>query len=261
MSEPLVAAICLTRDRPLMLRRAVESFRAQTYPNKRLYILDTSERAQTEALGTHDYAHIPDWAGTKIGTLRNLVIEACDCDPDIIVTFDDDDVSSPNRIAEQVALLQSSGADAVGYSELLFWRTCGCDEPGSLVEGMCDGHHGEAWLYRKPKLVPPPGTTLCYWRRTWERKLFPDAPRGPQATGEDYLWCQGLNVVCPPTGIEINPQGQALREPMIIASIHSANSSKAYDIENKIAGGSREWTRVEAWDNFCRERMWLEVAA
>ena len=41
---------------------------------------------------------------------------------DILVHLDDDDYSHPNRIAEQVVLLQSSGADCVGYREMLFWQ-------------------------------------------------------------------------------------------------------------------------------------------
>ena len=60
--------------------------------------------------------------GTK---LRNFAGEANGPAwmPEILIHWDDDDYSHPNRIAEQVALLQSSGADAtVGFREMLFWR-------------------------------------------------------------------------------------------------------------------------------------------
>ena len=40
----MVCAILLTRDRPEMAARAIQSFREQTYGNVLLFVLDTSEK-------------------------------------------------------------------------------------------------------------------------------------------------------------------------------------------------------------------------
>ena len=137
-----------------MAARAVRAFREQTYKNKRLLVFDTGQRDQPSPPDEGiSYWHRPEWIGTTptIGALRNVANGLTKAD--IIVTWDSDDVSHPNRIAEQVAHLQSSGADVVGYNELLFWR-----EP-------------QAWLYKAPRGTAP-GTSLCYKRSTWERKPF-----------------------------------------------------------------------------------------
>ena len=55
-------------------------------------------------------------------TLRSMRQSRAMTTHDILIHWDDDDYSHPNRIAEQVALLKSSGADVVGFSEMLSWR-------------------------------------------------------------------------------------------------------------------------------------------
>ena len=212
MTEPLVACIMLTRDRPAMARRAVEAFRAQTYPNKRLTIVNTGCFVETlERFDLNDggigHTHFPTGrlSALSIGELRNSANDAAigGARAEVLVHWDDDDWSHPNRIAEQVALLQSSGAEVVGYNELLFWRE-GVIQTGLLPTGRLPATHepamrnfqGEAWLYSKQNNLPGAlGTSLCYWRRTWERKPFPDLPKRPKGSGEDYEWLKGLNVV------------------------------------------------------------------
>ena len=114
----------LTRDRPEMAKRAVASFRAQTYENACLLMFNTGcDMPGLSSLGRPStrkvvHWHRPEYAGKTIGELRNLAIQAehewWGFKSDIIAHFDDD-LSHPNRLAEQVALLQQSGADAVGY--------------------------------------------------------------------------------------------------------------------------------------------------
>ena len=288
MTEPLVCAVMLTCDRPEMAARAVRSFRAQTYERKTLLVWNTGESDEIECGCGPTGFHVVDAnLGQSIGMLRNSAIgfpTGYD-KPDIIAHFDDDDYSHPDRIAEQVALLQSSGADAVGYREMLFWRETSVEQPRpTYPSGEHKGErvwrdHDEAWLYshnqpNKPNHVL--GTSLCYWRKTWERKPFPDAPKGPGASGEDWLWQQGLNVkaasamfehgesthpdtcdcgLCGPGQRTVIHGGNC--EPRMIASIHGQNSSQAYNLELLIAKGSREWRRVPEWDDYARGKMQL----
>jgi hypothetical protein len=174
----------------------------------------------------------------SIGWLRN---EANTSFPsvDIIAHFDDDDWSHPNRLTEQVALLQASGADAVGYNEMLFWRN-----------QLWDGGPGDAWLYSNPRPNYALGTSLCYWRKAWERSPFTDGPK-PEGTSEYHHWFKQGGV----TVASKSSFGGSEGEPRMVARIHGKNFG-AYDIEKQIAGGSREWKRVPSWD--ARVRSILE---
>lgn len=225
MTEPRVLAVCLTKDRPDMARQAVEAFRRQTYENAEMLILDSSEDPMVPVKDVDAIqVHIPKsgWARPQtIGDLRNAgnsfpsTVLKGGC-PDIICHWDDDDWSHPNRIAEQVALLQSSGAEAVGYRQMLFWRE---------VER-------EAWLYTGAIC----GTSLCYWRKTWEAHPFP-----PISDGEDTQFITALKKV---KGITAMAD-----EPRLIARIHG-QANPAYRPE-AMREAAHHWTRVPEWDKYC----------
>jgi hypothetical protein len=245
-TEPTVCAILLTADRPALARRAVECFRRQTYRRKCLFVLDTTKGAGnrpllTDALRGEFTACAHLMIPLTIGELRNeanrtarTVFESDILQPDILIHWDDDDWSHQHRIAEQVALLQSSGADCVGYNQMLFWR----EDPNGM-DAL-----SEAWLYSNPNPGYALGTSLCYWRKTWERKPFPAT-----SYGEDLQFCIGLKCV----GVKTWAEDSDIREPRMIARIHGGNTSTAYD-PAKMARNS-EWKRVPEWDEHCRRTL------
>jgi Glycosyl transferase family 2 len=216
MSEPTVCGLMLTADRHELASKAVACFLRQTYKNKALVIYDTGEKPLPVEVGDN-IAHLraPE-RGLPIGALRNNANRFVGAD--IIVHWDDDDWSHPNRIAEQVAFLQESGAQAVGYNELLFWR-----EP-------------QTWLYTHTRQDYAAGTSLCYWRKTWEGKQFRDDFPQPNGTGEDHEWIQGLTVHA--------TSGLVGTHPRIVARIHGRNTSGAYQNIDE----STSWTRAEGLD-------------
>ena len=243
--QPSVTALMVTRNRPSLRERALKCFDAQTYANKSVLILDTSD-----GIG-HDLreggisvirsdntvmAYRPP-SNFTIGELRNMALGLTTRDTEIVIHLDDDDWSHPNRIAEQVVLLQSSGADCVGYREMLFWK-----QPD-----------GEAWLYsnRDPRYCL--GTSLCYWRKTWERKPFEATSQG-----DDHLFTLGLKCVSVTSifdvhndpYIDVLPNGEADKTPRMIARIHAGNTSNAYDPADMRKAS--EWKRVPEWDSHAR---------
>ena len=245
MSKPTVCAVMLTCDRPEMARRAVECFRSQTYQAKKLLVYNSGESDEIECGCGPECYHViiqfPASASPTIGTLRNLANSYRTGfgheQSDILIHWDDDDWSHPNRIAEQVALLQSSGADVVGYNEMLFWR-----EP-EMQNSLGLTRPGEAWLYSgSPAQIL--GTSLCYWRRTWERKPFEATSQGEDARFIAGLKCGGITSL----------QGS---EPRMIARIHAGNSSNAYrpDVMAAVERQGGEWRRVPEWDVQCRSVM------
>lgn len=241
-----------------MLERAVACFTAQTYQNKRLYILDTGpDTYQDETVLGIFRQGLPTFHGRTIGALRN----EANARPvgEIICHWDDDDWSHPRRIEEQVALLQSSGKDgkdAVGYRDMLFW-----DSTKSLyvVEGKDTGAFegsykplAEAWLYESQQIERYVlGTSLCYWRKAWERVPFPDRMRGEDDAWQQCVATLGISAIGDVNAImplkKLIPQGY---EPRMIASIHEGNQCR-------VITPSKEWRRVPEWDEAVRERMSL----
>lgn len=267
--EPLVCAVMLTKDWNEMAKRAIECFRSQTYQNKYLLIWDTSGmRPFAYSWDLPENIHVcEDVSEFTIGTLRNRAIgwDHGKDTPQVMIHWDDDDWSHPNRIAEQVALLQASGKQAVGYRDMLFWRRIECPNdqcvggPAGLTEDgsaclKCGGrtYIGEAWLYSNNDPRYCLGTSLCYWRAAWERRPFPDISRG-----EDKAWLREVDSV------GVSSLGQMWwqeglgpvveqKEPRMIASIHSGNHV-VYEPQRS----PHNWKRVPEWDAHCRATMTL----
>ncbi len=252
MTEPTVACIMLTRDRHELAAKAVKCFESQRYGNKRLVIFDNGTACIVRHHGHFQHCEVGGSQKT-IGVLRNEANAFAKSDEEILIHWDDDDFSHPNRIGEQVALLQASGADAVGYNEMLFWRW-----QRSVADTMSERAYretvgplkGQAWLYSNTK---PPGyalgTSLCYWRKTWEQHHFANETQGV----EDH-WLREKNVVsvsslCAPG------KDPTFQEPRMIARIHSGNTSNGYRLEEYVAAGSKEWKRVPEWDARVRELL------
>ncbi len=294
MHNPTVACVLLANGRPEMVRRAVKSFRAQTYADKHLLIYDTSEPNMIdlcELAGVHmDDEDVTireskalDHHGNRksIGYLRNRANHNASF-ADIICHWDSDDWSHPNRIAEQVALLQSSGAECVGYNEMLFWAdacavhfcgmtpggvSCACGNRYPRTYGYCNKckappPDAEAWLYRSN--IPTHtenyaiGTSMMYWRSTWEQFPFPDYSEGCDdlrwASGDSKTGTRAVKIVAK-NSLAFLDTDKAGCSPRMIASIHGGNTCANVDSTSK--GGKEVWKRVPSWDGYCREAMKL----
>jgi hypothetical protein len=243
--KPTVQCVMLANGRPEMVARAIKSFLAQTYHGARLLVYDTSRVPLVR-----DRSWGIDWATNyghvaSIGALRNQA-NAC-ANGEIILHWDSDDWSHQNRIAEQVALLQSSGAECVGYGDMLFWETPKALPPYTDEQLKSFGEYGDggaAWIYRAAIPNYAIGTSMCYWRQTWEHNPFPDRSEGC----DDLDWFH--------RGVKIHAVSSSTIEgyrsvPVMIASIHGSNTCA------KIDAKQREWTRTPQWDAFCREAMKL----
>lgn len=250
---PLVACVMLVNGRPEMVRRAVESFRAQMYERKRLYVYDTGALPCTDSLpdGFPDF-NIMYHRGLNrcesIGKLRNAANwwgarpTAMDSpDAEVIAHWDSDDLSHPQRLAEQVALLQSSGAEAVGYNEALFWHESALNDQHPMWDRT--DRPGEAWIYSKMTRWDVVGASLCYWRQTWEQVPFQDTNQG-----EDVAFWKRVD------SMGVSGIGDGL--PRIICAIHSDSTTKGTPVPN-----SPQWRRAPEYDEYCRDKMRLEGKA
>lgn len=254
MSKPSVCAVMLVNGREAMARRAIRSFEAQTYQRKQLLVFDTGRPYCNLVADTVIEAH--EFDQQTVGELRNCANELVDRAVQIIVHWDSDDYSHPNRISEQVALLEVSGKDVVGYRDMLFW-----DETKGQ---FCGGQFCGAWMYENDNSKFLLGTSFCYWRSVWERHPFPDLPKGPQSAGEDTVWLDGLRRLGISSGVPatLSP-GRPLGfdqpseddcQPRMIASIHGGNTS-GFWLQHR--DKEPMFRRAPEWDSYCREKMAL----
>ena len=120
--DPLVSCLCVTKRRPEHLRRAVQCFLSQTYPNTELVVVHPHNDEETrqclasfgsDRLKPYPVA-VPD---ISLGDLRNLSIEYAT--GEYACAWDDDDWYSPERIAQQYAALRASAKHVVILTRLL----------------------------------------------------------------------------------------------------------------------------------------------
>ncbi|MGH8552821.1 MAG: glycosyltransferase family 2 protein, partial [Methylococcales bacterium] len=99
MSTPLIACLCPAYKRPDFLRNSIACFVSQTYPNKRLVILDDSGQHGVQDCPAENwrllsqpdrYPNLP----SKFNSLAAMVPEA-----DILVVWEDDDIYLPHHLA------------------------------------------------------------------------------------------------------------------------------------------------------------------
>jgi glycosyltransferase involved in cell wall biosynthesis len=230
---PHVTCVCLTADRQAYTDRAVAGFLAQSYPNKSLLILDNGEtpyRWPSNAPGVSVIRYL-DIPNKSIGKLRNLANE---CKPgEIIAHWDSDDYSHPLRLAWQVQRLQEAGdrvglpkAECVGYRSLLFYRKA----------------DSSAWLFTHEKPSYCVGTSLLYWRKTWEAHPFEE-----RNVGEDLIWLRGVK--------SYGDAGFFKDEPAMVAEVHESNTTKLDHV--MVHNPAESWTRKPEWDARLKELMKL----
>ncbi len=248
MTEPLVVAVMITNNRLQLACRAICSFEAQTFGNKKLLVFDNSNRLGERKV---EYDHMalvvsPQSNGLSIGALRNVANQAAieQFNPDILINWDDDDVSHPHRIASQVLHLQTTQIDrrtagqgiypapAIGYRDLLWWNSV----------------KGEAWLYSNESNHYCLGTSLCYWPETWRRNPFPNSNIGEWREASVGQF-----------GFSSLVDG----EPMIIGEWHGKNGAcegskpSVTPWEMVESRWSNVWKRVPEWDERLKARMAL----
>ncbi len=236
MSDPIVTAVMLVNGREAMVRRALKSFRSQTYKNKRLMIYDTGWESPEIRLRYDKYEGYDCNRGSKdsIGTLRNKANALVTSD--VLIHWDSDDWSHPERMAEQVAFLQSSGAECVGYHDMICLDTT----PGQFAG---------AWQYSSAVRPYCMGTSMCYWRAAWN-----SVPFAGTNDGCDDLWWRDRVVMESVTSqgggehMEGNTDVVSVA-PRMIVSIHGGNRCA------RIAEGFPEWTRLPHMDKWTREAM------
>ena len=109
---PLISCLCPTKNDPSIVKKAVNCFNNQTYPNKELILVTDEKNPHLEALKMFVGGNIKLFEaphGSVIGTLRNISVD--NARGEYIATWDDDDISHPERIASQCAAIKQSNKE------------------------------------------------------------------------------------------------------------------------------------------------------
>ena len=121
-NEPLISCLCVTRGRVHLLKRAVRSFRDQTYPNRELVIVYESDDEGTREFlkGVTDNnivaVEAPSSPVLSLGELRNLSVR--ECGGEYFCQWDDDDYSHVERISFQMDIIRRSKTPAC---VMMYW--------------------------------------------------------------------------------------------------------------------------------------------
>lgn len=126
--EPLVSCVVIFLDAERFVEEAIESIRAQTYEHWELLLVDdgSTDRSSdiARSYGERDpdrirYLEHPGHQNLGMSAARNLGV--AHASGPYIAFLDADDVSLPERFAEQVALLESHPEAALVYGPTLHW--------------------------------------------------------------------------------------------------------------------------------------------
>lgn len=205
---PFVTAICpTTAARLKYLPRAIRCFLDQTYSNSELLILEDAGQSVRAAVPDHNRIRYATVARCRsLGIKRNVAAQMAR--GSLICHWDDDDWSAPGRIAEQVRMINESGAAVVGFQRLLFW----------------DEKADEAMLYEGSSLYAP-GSTLMYRRDWWQGHQFESLQ-----VGEDNLFVSAA--------LKARMFAAAEGAGLMVATTHTGNTSP------RDSRSTRQWKRV-----------------
>lgn len=173
MNTPLISALCVTHKKPLMLKRVMDCFMNQSYPNKQLVVVYEDHDKDTCTLlesGTWDdtvklvrVSASP--VKLSLGELRNISIEAAD--GEYVCQWDDDDWYDPNRIAVQVEHIIATNRPACVLSQWVVF----------------DAVNQKAYL---SNIRLWEGSIMCK-KEIIQQRLYAKIPKGEDTEVVDYL--------------------------------------------------------------------------
>ena len=269
-----VCCVMLVDGREAMVRRAIASFRAQTYERKRLLILDSGiGRQEDNRYGASDVTtfRLPGLRGETIGALRNAAnwcaseesgkiasIRLC---ADSMESLRGETIGALRNAANWCAsaIKQYGAADLIAHFDSDDWsHPSRLQEQVALLEEsgkMCVGYgellfwdtrplaqRGEAWIYHNHDPRWAAGASFLYRRELWEQQPFPDVPHEDQR-----WWCTPLvSSNCVATSIT---KGQ----PRMICGIHGSNTEN-YD-RSSMERAKDTWRRAPEYDEYCSVKM------
>lgn len=216
---PRVSCVMITANRKRFIRRSVDCFINQRYPNRELVIFDSGgspikEELPAELTGPGRmirYYHNYFGVGRErtVGQLRNAVNDVSN--GDLIKHWDDDDWYNPDCLSYSVE--QLGEAKVGGFYNCLFWDEV--SSPPAL------------WKYDGGPKANALGSSLIYQRSFWRHNQFLSTPHGEDNGFQDPDLNGGVKPVVFPGIIEPSKKkGGSPGRVFLIARMHETNSQR-----------------------------------
>lgn len=144
LNLPLISCLTITKNRLTLLKRSIKNFLDQTYSNKELIIINEGSKDYKLKVDSflnklnnsckivHKKVHSDNYV---LGELRNKSIDMSN--GDYLLTWDDDDLSSNDRIEKQFELMGNYDASVLANFNVYSTHSNKCYECHSMY-----GHHG-----------------------------------------------------------------------------------------------------------------------
>jgi glycosyltransferase involved in cell wall biosynthesis len=121
-STPKISCVMVTRGKTNLIKKSIDCYFNQTYPNKELVILSQAEdnqwlRKYLSLSPSRDIQFLEISPKKSLGALRNLSVEIAT--GSIVCQWDDDDLYHPCRLATQYHALNHTGVVATLYTQFL----------------------------------------------------------------------------------------------------------------------------------------------
>ena len=153
---PKVTAICPTHNRRRYIPSVIACFLSQTYTDSELVIVDDGTDSVADLIPDNPRIRYIRLEGPRRTTGEKRNICCGHAQGEFIVHFDDDDWSAPERIADQIAKLESSGKQVMTYHNILYWNV--------LTRKI--------YRFQPVSEGTPYGATFCYRKTWWEQHRF-----------------------------------------------------------------------------------------
>jgi glycosyltransferase involved in cell wall biosynthesis len=182
MNFPTVGVVIPTRDRPELLRRAIESVRAQDYPGAIRIIVVYDQTAPDWRLAVADEPAVMvlgNWREPGLAGARNTGIMALDTE--LVAFCDDDDVWHPAKLRKQIAAMTRARASfttcaiEVEYANAIHPRLAGTERVtvDQLARSRMAMLHSSTFLVRRSTLLS-------------DGEIGPVAEEAPGSQNEDW---------------------------------------------------------------------------
>ena len=272
MSKPLITCIMPARGRPEMTAAAVECWKAQSWPNKELLILDDADYPAfpVEAAKAVKFCPENGWEAAEIAILgatagQGAILEANRPDS----TFPDGNGSSiayfclPKRLT--IGAKRNLGCALARGEFIAHFDSDDWSAPERLDDQMrrltasglaLTGYHSMLftdgarwWRFDGPDVQGGKGafgTTLLYRREWWKKHPFSDGPKN-RTDSEDRPFVQ--------TAMMAGRFTSAPAKEMMIARVHGGNTSpkgttgwkyKSVPVPENLKGVIESWMRIAA---------------
>jgi len=123
--RPLVSCLMVTRGDAAILRYAVDGYARQTWRDRELVVVTASDQAEAIRAvlverGVESASIFVVSPNLTLGDLKNLAVARAK--GEVLMQWDDDDLSDPQRIETSLAVLTQTGVAATFLARLLVWQ-------------------------------------------------------------------------------------------------------------------------------------------